>query len=96
MQYSGWSQVPAAERQTEDEDLNVSDGQSVLVGEQSSAVSQIPADARQVIVAATAALRGPHVPSALAPFATEQAMQSVGIPPPHSVSQQTPSTQKPL
>ena len=39
---------------------------------------------------------GAQVPSAGAPAATEQAMQSVGSPPPQAELQQTPSTQWPV
>lgn len=39
---------------------------------------------------------GPHVPFAAAPAATLQATQSEVEPPPQALSQQNPSTQKPL
>ena len=39
--------------------------------------------------------RAPHVPFTAAPAATLHARQSFGSPPPHALSQQTPSTQNP-
>jgi len=42
------------------------------------------------------ALRGEHVPSATLPAAVLHATQSLVEPPPQALSQQTPSTQKPV
>ncbi len=67
-------------------------GQAGLAPSHRSATSQTPDEARQTAPVAT----GPQRPSMAAPSATLQAWQSAGSPPPHAVSQQKPSTQKPL
>jgi hypothetical protein len=56
-----------------------------------SATSHTPAEARHVTAPGFAS--GVHVPSFVPPRATLHAWQSVVTPPPHAVSQQTPSTQ---
>jgi hypothetical protein len=69
--------IAASDGQVSDEPLHV------------SAASQTFALGRQTRPATTAV----HAPSLLPPAATEQAWQSLGLPPPHALAQQTPSTQ---
>ena len=71
--------------------LTASGGQSGDWPLHCSSTSQLPAAARQVPDESTV-----QVPSALAPFARLQAWQSEVLLPPQSLSQQTPSAQKPV
>ena len=92
VQLSATSHAPAAAWQTVPAAVSTSAGQAAELPVQVSATSHAPAASRQTMPAA----RGAQVPSTAAPAATLHAWQSLGSPPPHAVSQQTPSVQKPL
>jgi hypothetical protein len=85
------SPAQAAARHTVVAGAKRSAGQSALVPVQDSATSQTPAEARQVTVAGSKV----QTPSTVAPAATLQAWQSLGLLPPQAEAQHTPSTQNP-
>jgi hypothetical protein len=85
------SQMLVAAAQVVPTTTKPSEGHVVEAPSQVSATSHTPAIVRQTVPD----LRGPQVPSLVAPAATEQAWQSFGSPPPHALAQQTRSTQSP-